>query len=680
MVTGRQPFRGDYDKAIMYSILNEEPEPITALRTGVPMDLEIFVNKCLAKSTAERYQHADEVAVDLAMVHKNPVRSADPEPTVRLVKGAAKGWLTFAAASVAFTAIGMGLAFWYFERPEPRRAVVRHFTITPTPEAGYPRDVDVVRISPDGRHIVYVSDEIPSRLWLRSLDRPEQRPIPGTEGAIYGMFWSPDSASIGFSVGDELKRVSIESGDVMTLCEHPGQIYDGGAWSSDGSTIIFGSGSAFPLVNQVSARGGNLTVPFEAPIVGSGLGQQPSQFLPLGPRRSALLFDIGSRILRDVYLRDFDTATNRRLVKGSRGFYSPTGRILSLSTSMGGTLQALPFSLDTLEPTGEVFPVRENVVSPTVSNDGILVYADPLGIGSRPMWFDRVGQRVGPVGRRQDQIRYVALSPDGRLAAVDGRDGDQDYIWLHEMNRATKRRLTSGSRRDTAPVWAPSGAEVAYRSTSETQADVSLVSLEDGETRIIAGDPVPEYPQSWTPDGQTLLYMRVNSETGVDIWRADRQGDGVFETQEYLATPAAEAWVQISANGKYIAFCSDDSGNRQVYVSRFDAPALEHQISTDGGCHPRWSRSGQELFFADKNTLFAVQVSSSSDEFSFGRPSAMFQHPTLSDSGLISGWPYDVSLDARQFLLVETVKDEEHRPAIHVVENWYEEFRDREDR
>ena len=58
----------------------------------------------------------------------------------------------------------------------------------------------------------------------------------------------------------------------------------------------------------------------------------------------------------------------------------------------------------------------------------------------------------------------------------------------------------------------------------------------------------------------------------------------------------------------------------------------------------------------------------------------MFQHPTLSDSGLISGWPYDVSLDARQFLLVETVKDEEHRPAIHVVENWYEEFRDREDR
>jgi serine/threonine protein kinase len=65
MITGQLPFRGEYEAAMMYSLMNENPEPLTGLRTGVPMELERLVNKCLEKQAAHRYQHADDLLADL---------------------------------------------------------------------------------------------------------------------------------------------------------------------------------------------------------------------------------------------------------------------------------------------------------------------------------------------------------------------------------------------------------------------------------------------------------------------------------------------------------------------------------------------------------------------------------------------------------------------------------------
>jgi serine/threonine protein kinase len=68
MLTGRFPFAGDYDQAIFFNILNEQPEPLTAIRSGVPMSLEWIVNKLLAKNSDERYQNANDLIIDLKAV------------------------------------------------------------------------------------------------------------------------------------------------------------------------------------------------------------------------------------------------------------------------------------------------------------------------------------------------------------------------------------------------------------------------------------------------------------------------------------------------------------------------------------------------------------------------------------------------------------------------------------
>jgi len=70
MITGRRPFKGEYEQAVIYSILNVEPEPVTALRIGVPLELERIIHKALTKSPGERFQHVDELLVDLKVISR----------------------------------------------------------------------------------------------------------------------------------------------------------------------------------------------------------------------------------------------------------------------------------------------------------------------------------------------------------------------------------------------------------------------------------------------------------------------------------------------------------------------------------------------------------------------------------------------------------------------------------
>ena len=286
MVTGRLPFEGERQEAVLYGITNEEPEPVTALRAGLPMDLEWIISKVLAKNRDERYQHAADLLVDLQTLKKKVGSgiSATLRASQRMAGTAAargeqqqrrKRVVLAAAAAVAGLVLGIAATQLLYGPGDAPEAPVRRFSFTPSEQSNY------YAISPNGEHIVWATGSPtgsqPARLWIRDSAQERQRVIDGTEGAV-APFWAPDSQFIGFWAGGELKKIAPQGGSPTTLCKLLGAFY-GGAWSPDGSSIVFSDGRLY----KVAARGGAPEVLFEREPDQGSLKVFSPHFLPARP-------------------------------------------------------------------------------------------------------------------------------------------------------------------------------------------------------------------------------------------------------------------------------------------------------------------------------------------------------------------------------------------------------------
>ena len=184
--------------------------------------------------------------------------------------------------------------------------------------------------------------------------------------------------------------------------------------------------------------------------------------------------------------------------------------------------------------------------------------------------------------------------------------------------------------------------------------------------------PLNEFPTDWSRDGKHLLYDRRHSETRADIWYLSLQADdGGFDAAPFLATKFNERAAKLSPDGRYVAYISDESGENQVYVRPFPEGGSRWQVSHSGGTQPRWRRDGRELFFVEGLTLYAVPVSLT-PSVSSGTPTKLFQSPSLGGGALAQ---YDVTADGQRFVTRESFGGV---PTIHVVENWFAEFKDRQ--
>ncbi len=684
MVLGEKPFKGDYDKAIMYSILNEAPEPMTALRTGVPMELEVAVNKAIAKSPEERYQNTGDLVVDLKALQKRlqsgRSKVVTTEPTAlpktvgaqRAAPASRAPWVLLAGTAV----IALVLAFVHFTEPAPERPV-RRFSFTP--DSLYSQFEQArAAISPDGRWIVYTSDESPPALWVREVDKEEPRKLAGSEGADRGAFWSPDSKFIGFGASGQLKKIGIQGGPSIVLCDLPGSILVGGSWSPDGETIVFSSGVITPVLHEVSAAGGNSEAFLEPISIEKGASNVEPHFLPVEAVSLSLLFAVGNSTDKDVYLWNLESGESEMLIGGAAPVYAAPGLIIYQPQARRAGLWALPFSLATLKVTGEAFPIAQGVGDASLSNDRTLVSVDVFGAGSkeRLVWRDRTGKKTGEIGRPQKRILYPTLSPDGRGVAVTGQENQQREMWIHEVDRPISRRLTFEAGRHRYPSWSPDGKLVTYNRRTDG-VDNLYIRSSDGRSQpeSLIASPAGELASDWSPDDRRVIYSVVHAETGLDLWVLDRQANnGKGETTPFVATQFSESTPQISPDGAYTAYCSDESGTEETYVRQFPSGAGRWQISENGGCQPRWSHDGSELYYVERSTLVAIEVTTG-DEFRVGRSERLFSDPKLPGGG----WSYDVSVDGR-FVMVEDVVDDDaprRKPAIHITENWYEEFRER---
>ena len=470
------------------------------------------------------------------------------------------------------------------------------------------------------------------RLWIQDLDEQQPREIDGTEGAR-SPFWSPGSDFIGFAAGNELKRVSVQGGLSVRLCELPTTNFLGGAWSPDGEVIVFSDGPPFVLY-QVPSRGGDPELLIsaegsESSSQGPTGGLASPHFLPGEAGRRVLLFTFGSASERTMMLQDLDSERREILGPGHQPFFS-AGHIVYQLSPGNQDLWALPFSLDTLTATGEPFPFVQAARSPTAAADGTLVYFDGTARElEQPTWFDRSGTRLGDVGRGQGFTTDFALSPDGRRVAVSARENGNQDIWVHDFELGVKTRVTTDPAVDFRPLWSPNGKEILI---GDSNANIVLRRADgSGEARVLLDTPAPERASDWSRDGSYILCTRTDQETGDDLWYMERNQEGGWEPHLFLQTPFRERASSLSPDGRFTAYASNESGQDEVYVQPFPEGGFRATVSNNGGSKPRWSPDGRELFYVEGTTLIAVSVDTSGG-FSARSRTPLFDYPSLGRS------------------------------------------------
>ncbi len=675
MLTGRQAFGGTDISETLAFVLTREIE-WSALPASTPASVRRLLRRCVTRDRKNRL--AD---ISVARLEIDDAESTAETPVgASVTSNAAPAiWQRPAGvAAIALTTLLAGaLTVWTVSRPDPVPADPIRFTIVPPESAPFMsiRLSHDLAISPDGSAVVYngsAASAAPTGLNLRAIDEFDAAPLRGGEDGV-GPFFSPDGAWVGFTDLSQaiLRKVSVLGGPPVTLTTID-DLIRGASWGLD-DRIIFGTsgGGLF----RVAAGGGE---PEALTTLDADRNEVSHRAPSIIPGREAVLFFTTTQatsVLSTAQLAVLDLTTGNVTslgLAGSSPRYVSTGHLVYAAED--GSLRAAPFDLESLEVSGDPVPIIEDVaVKPTgaadfdISVGGRLVYVVG-GAGESAqlefVWVDRAGGEE-PVAADPAGYQEFDLSPDGTRIAVF-TVGDTPALWIYDLARDTMTRLTFGSATGFGPAWTPDGTRVAFGTPlAWKRADGT------GEVERLSDD-VASFPESFAPDGATLVF-RTEGGLGTLELEGDRAVTELLNDRGFI-----ERGAEVSPDGRWLAYTSDESGRREVYVRPFpDVETGRWQISTDGGEWPVWNVADNELFYRGPTGVMALAYET---DPTF-RPGAVTQ---LLERVIVGGGNrrMAVSPDGERFLLLRDLSDrtaaaDEAPTRIHVVLNWFEELLER---
>jgi serine/threonine protein kinase len=653
MLTGRRAFEGKSQASLIASIMSGSPAPISQAAPLIPPALDRVVQVCLEKNPERRWQTAHDVALQLEWI-------AEGGSAAGISKPVAQRRRTRERAGVL-----------YLKRPPVPVPYTVRFQIPPTKglvSAGMPK------ISPDGRTIAFDGTDSTgvTRIWIQPLDALTAHPLSGTEGTTRPA-WSPDSRSLVFFAGNQLKRVDAGGGAVRVLLDRV-QGSDC-TWSPEG--VILFDGASGDSIRSVPAAGG---VASPATRIDRARGQTEHawpHFLPDGKHflfQAKYLRGVGDSLMLGE-LGSFETRTLGPA--GSLMDYSEPGYILWVQD---GALRARRFDDGSMTFRGEPLPVATEISASfvglaefSVSRNGVLA-CRPGGSGlQQPTWVDRSGKplsTLGSPGRYYDP----GLDPTGHRVVVSLRDpaGLEQDLWILDDRGGAPSRLTSDPSSDFGGLWSPDGDRIAFTSTRSGAQDIYVKDFRGvGDAAPIWQDGAYKVVTDWSGDGRTLIVQRLSHETSWDLWAFPLGGHA--DPFPIVADEFTEVQGRLSPDGHWIAYSSDESGKSQIYVQPFPGRGAKQRVSSVAGTEPFWRGDGKELYYLTLDGDLMMLTIDTSSGFHSGTPQPLF-HARVSANYQTRN-RFCPSADGQRFLLLATGTP--RLAPTTVVLNWTAELNER---
>jgi eukaryotic-like serine/threonine-protein kinase len=666
MFSGVRAFRRDTAAETMTAVLKDDlPELSGSTRTVSPT-LERIVRRCLEKSPDQRFQSARDLSFALSAL-----------------SGTESGSVVHAAAVVAprripvllgisavLALVAASAATWFVAR-RPAPTTRMQFLLAGSDEMS----ISHIAVSRDGAMLAFVSPEESSALpmlYVQRIGSSNVTLLPGTQGASYP-FWSPDNAYVGFFANGKLQKVAISGGTPRILAT--ALAGRGGAWGSKG-VIIYAPDAESPL-QRVNADGTGM-----APVT-LGIRTKEDQshrwpmFLPDGDH---FLFWAGNFSnekddrLSGIYLSSLEGKERKLVVLCHSSFGFDAHHVFYADEQR----QLVSLGFDASNTTASGSPtVIANVVgfqpstywsAFTVAQNGTLVFNTDVGAAQSALtWINRSGKELGRIGDPAVEANPT-LSPDGSRVAVDISDEKANSvdIWIESTSGAGNSRFTFGSAEDVVGVWSRNGRMVAYR-TDVDGASLYLkpaTGLERERKRYTLPPTSMDdiIPNSWSLDDQQILFThQITSGEYLELLPV-----AGGEPTRFLTSAGSQTNGQISPDGKWVAYASDESGVWEIYVTSFPGAAGKWQVSRGGGTEPRWRGDGKEIFYISLTGMLMAVPVNRDRIFGTGTPAPLFQIRGRTPISSIDTFSYDVAKDGKRFLVNRYVKPD-HVPPLTIL-------------
>ena len=664
MLTGKRAFAGEEVSDVLASVLAREPD-WTLLPHSLSPLLGTFLRHCLHKDRKQRIGDAQSLRLALEGAFETTADHA--EQPVAVSQPAWRRPLVVAMVTAVVSIVATGIAGWWMWPPPGSQAVHRFAYDLPANQLYRGTTRHVMALSPDGRYFVYNTT---NGLYLRSMAALEAHLIRGTEANSVSPFFSPDGESVGYFDGAQLKRISISGGAPVVICAATNPF--GVSWAGD-NTILFGQAKG---IMRVSANGGTPELVIPAKDGEQLYGPQ------LMPDTDRVLFSVTTASAANrwdaaqIVVQSLSSGARTVVLQGgSDARYVPTGHVVY---ALEDGLFAVAFDAEQLKARGGPISLAEGIMRAfppgasaagnyAVSDEGTLVYVldDRSGQSRTLVWVDRQG-REEPINAPARFYQYPRLSPDGSRVALDLFD----EIWIWDLTRETLTRFTFEPTRETYPVWTPDGQKIIFGSAQSGPLNLFWKPADgSGAAQRLTQSPNLQYPTSMSPDGTRVVFRE--DAASQDLMTLALTGE--HRVEPLIQTRFNELDGEISPDGRWLAYQSDESGEMQVYVRPFSGdPGGIRQISTAGGTRPLWSRNGQELFYlAPTGALMSVAIRGGAT-WTASAPARLFEGAYFSPPTGAIGRTYDVSPDGKRFLMIKSAAG---TGRIVVVQNWFEELK-----
>jgi serine/threonine protein kinase/Tol biopolymer transport system component len=669
MLSGKRAFDGATTADTMTAILTMDPPDLSSASAAIPSAMMALVRRCLEKDARDRFQSARDLGFALEAVlaesRSGSAPAASPPQSRRLPLSALAVPVILAAAATTW-------ALW--PRNDRPAAAAARLAVSINAAPGF-EIRHTPAMSPDGRTIAFVAVDggAAPRIFLRSLDTFDARPIAGTEGAE-GPFWSPDGRSLGFFARFRLWRVDLAGSVPRAIAT----VSDprGGHWGP-GNVIVYAPHPDGGLY-RVPADGGTPAEVTTLDRAQQEISHRWPRFMPDG-RHVVFMNRIATTQLTRYTITAVPAAGGSRkplLDAMSPGVYE-SGRLLFMRDEK---LFAQPFDPVTVTLTGDPQLVADGVwydgqnVAGLVGFDaggGALGWRPALSTRTSIAWRSRDGKVVEalPVA----DAAHGAPSPDGRLVMVARHDRQMNTVGYAVIDsvRGTMTPFTAPDTTSTSPVWAPDNQRVVYSLLRDGAYDLYIKDVKPGgaEQRLLHTNSM-KAAQSWSSDGKIILFNATSPQTGIDLWTIEARPGA---TPAIFAGGAADQCCgRFSPDGTWVAYVSNESGRPEVFVRPFAGQAEPIRVSKEGGGGPEWHTGGRELYYLNPaNRLMSVPVTLAGGAFKAGPPAPLFPIHSSLQPGLVVRVSSDTPFATigERFLVTETETDP-RASTINVLMNW----------